>query len=431
MRVFLFIMASVYIYIYITAASIHAEMAGAAIRRLAKEKQKLDESRVRDFYACPLNDIFEWHFTLQGPPNSPYEGGLYHGAIMFPRNYPFSPPDIIFLTNSGRFEVGKKICSTISSYHPELWKPVYDIELVLVALRSFMAQEEELGVGSLQRRYVTSEEKRHLARESHQFSCPTCGMTSAWDVWKTQMEQYPPVSSEVEANVPKSAVKTRKKEEDIAPPAAATAVEVGKGEEASMTTAAVHQAASNTPAANITNSAAQTAGHVEGKEEESHACGDRVDQDVVKVTPAVAPATVMNKASGVSFGATRVMAAKNGEDETSTTAMKYGDAAKNASAHTSEATAATTEGQQQGEDVHGGLDTMGIGSLSHSPKASGQGQGQGEEAVSLVGSVPPVFVRIQLGNWVLFRVQLKQIDVAIAACSFICFAVIFKKWLWS
>ncbi|EKF39012.1 ubiquitin-conjugating enzyme, putative, partial [Trypanosoma cruzi marinkellei] len=411
--------------------------AGAAIRRLSKEKQKLDESRVRDFYAFPLNDIFEWHFTLQGPSNSPYEGGLYHGAIMFPRNYPFSPPDIIFLTNSGRFEVGKKICSTISSYHPELWKPVYDIELVLLALRSFMAQEEELGVGSLQRRYVTSEEKRRLARESHQFSCPTCGMTSAWDVWKTQMEQYPPVSSEVEANVPKSVVKIRKKEEDFMPAAAAaatTAAEVGTGEEASMTTATVHQAETNTPVINTTTPAAQTIGHVREKEE-NHACGDRVDQAVVKKTPDAVPATMMNEASGVGFGVTRVMAAESEDKETSTRVMKYGDATKNASTHTSEATRATTQGQQQRqqeeENVNGGLDTMGGGgSLSHSPQASIQEQGQGEDAASVVGPVPPVFVRIQLGNWILFRVQLKQIDIAIAACSVICFAFIFKKWFW-
>ncbi|KEG05635.1 putative ubiquitin-conjugating enzyme, partial [Trypanosoma grayi] len=168
----------------------------AAIQRLSKEKKKLDETRVCDFYAAPLDDnIFEWHFTLQGPAESPYAGGLYHGSLQFPRTYPFAPPDIVFLTTSGRFEVGTRICSSISSYHPELWQPTYDIAMVLVALRAFMAQDEELGIGSLMRRYVAPEEKRRMAAESHRFSCAACGMHSAHDVWLTQMQGHPPVSA--------------------------------------------------------------------------------------------------------------------------------------------------------------------------------------------------------------------------------------------
>lgn len=175
----------------------------AAIQRLSKEKKKLDASRVCDFYAAPLDDnIFEWHFTLRGPPETPYAEGLYHGALRFPRSYPFAPPDVVFFTPSGRFEVGVNICSSISSYHPEKWQPTYDIELVLVALRLFMAQEEERGIGSLLQKYADRGEKERLARDSHRVSCAMCGMRSAREVWETQMEPFPPVSPEVAASVP-------------------------------------------------------------------------------------------------------------------------------------------------------------------------------------------------------------------------------------
>ncbi|KAH8616811.1 putative Ubiquitin conjugating enzyme [Trypanosoma vivax] len=174
-----------------------------AIQRLAKEKKQLDSSRVCDFYVSPLDgNVFEWHFTIRGPVNSPFAEGLYHGYLRFTKDYPFSPPEAAFLTPSGRFEVGKPICSSVSSYHPELWRPQYDIALVLVALRAFMAQDEEPGIGALSRRYITKEEKERLARESRCFACETCGMKSAEDIWRMEMEGRPPVSHELEALVP-------------------------------------------------------------------------------------------------------------------------------------------------------------------------------------------------------------------------------------
>jgi len=36
------------------------------------------------------------------------------------------PPDIKMMTPNGRFEVGKKICTTFTSFHKESWSPIYD-----------------------------------------------------------------------------------------------------------------------------------------------------------------------------------------------------------------------------------------------------------------------------------------------------------------
>ncbi len=39
--------------------------------------------------ARPLeNDILTFHYVLQGPAGSPYEGGYYHGYLKFPSEYP-------------------------------------------------------------------------------------------------------------------------------------------------------------------------------------------------------------------------------------------------------------------------------------------------------------------------------------------------------
>lgn len=67
--------------------------------RILKEKKEIQANPPADFLLYTLEeDLFEWHFTLMGAPDSDFEGGLYHGRIVLPKNYPLSPPDIIFMT---------------------------------------------------------------------------------------------------------------------------------------------------------------------------------------------------------------------------------------------------------------------------------------------------------------------------------------------
>lgn len=47
---------------------------------------------------------FEWHFTVRGPADSDFEGGIYHGRISLPPEYPLKPPSIMLLTVSVSLE---------------------------------------------------------------------------------------------------------------------------------------------------------------------------------------------------------------------------------------------------------------------------------------------------------------------------------------
>lgn len=82
--------------------------------------------------------MFEWHFTIRGAPDTPYEGGVYHGRILLPPSYPFAPPNIVFMTENGRWQTKTKICLSISAHHPEQWSPSWGIRTILEALISFM-----------------------------------------------------------------------------------------------------------------------------------------------------------------------------------------------------------------------------------------------------------------------------------------------------
>lgn len=139
-----------------------------------KEASELSLSPSPDFAAAPLeSDLFEWHFTLRGPPSpSPFSGGLYHGRIALPPSYPLRPPSFRFLTPSGRFEVNREICLSITGFHEETWQPAWGIRTALVAIRSFMDSEAGGAVGGLN---ADESVRRRLAAESKGWKCATCG----------------------------------------------------------------------------------------------------------------------------------------------------------------------------------------------------------------------------------------------------------------
>ncbi|NWH65051.1 UB2J1 enzyme, partial [Geococcyx californianus] len=144
----------------------------SAVKRLMKEAAELKDP-TDHYHAQPLEDnLFEWHFTVRGPPDSDFDGGIYHGRIVLPPEYPMKPPSIILLTANGRFEVGKKICLSISGHHPETWQPSWSIRTALLAIIGFMPTKGEGAIGSLD---YTPEERRALAKKSQDFFCEMCG----------------------------------------------------------------------------------------------------------------------------------------------------------------------------------------------------------------------------------------------------------------
>ncbi|MCJ1300283.1 hypothetical protein MMC08_003079 [Hypocenomyce scalaris] len=147
-----------------------------------KEATELASTPDSNLHASPLDsNLFEWHFTLSGPPGTPYSSGIYHGRIILPPTYPLRPPSFRFLTPSGRFEVNREICLSISGHHEESWQPAWGVRTALVAIRSFMAGEAGGQVGGLE---MGEQGRARLARESRGWRCVGCGGRSNEEILK-------------------------------------------------------------------------------------------------------------------------------------------------------------------------------------------------------------------------------------------------------
>uniref|UniRef100_A0A0D6R7K7 UBC core domain-containing protein n=1 Tax=Araucaria cunninghamii TaxID=56994 RepID=A0A0D6R7K7_ARACU len=139
-------------------------MKNPAVKRILQELKEMQNNPSDEYMSLPLEDnIFEWQFAIRGPRDTEFEGGIYHGRIQLPADYPLKPPSFMLLTPNGRFETQTKICLSISNYHPEHWQPSWSVRAALVALIAFMPTKPEGAVGSLD---YTKEERSALAIKS-------------------------------------------------------------------------------------------------------------------------------------------------------------------------------------------------------------------------------------------------------------------------
>lgn len=137
-----------------------------AVKRILQEVKEMQSNPSDDFMSLPLEEnIFEWQFAIRGPGDTEFEGGIYHGRIQLPAEYPFKPPSFMLLTPNGRFETQTKICLSISNHHPEHWQPSWSVRTALVALIAFMPTNPNGALGSLD---YKKEERRALAIKSRE-----------------------------------------------------------------------------------------------------------------------------------------------------------------------------------------------------------------------------------------------------------------------
>jgi ubiquitin-conjugating enzyme E2 J2 len=157
-----------------------------SLSRLRKEYEAIQREAIPNSIAIPdPKNWLRWHYIIYGLDGA-FTSGVYYGELKFPPNYPMSPPSIMMHTPNGRFIQSKRICTSMSDYHPESWSPIWKVSTIITGLISFM-QENDHSAGC----EVTSySHKAALAQRSMQWNNEN---TTFNEIFGDYRERFEPV----------------------------------------------------------------------------------------------------------------------------------------------------------------------------------------------------------------------------------------------
>lgn len=130
-------------------------MAANAIKRIIhkdlKEIQKMDLQGLGIHVQFNEENMLEAKAIIIGPKDTPFENGILYFSIEFPKNYPFSPPKVSYISHSRyrihpNLYVGKsqdnfkgKVClSIINTWSGPKWTTVMHLGSVLLSIQSLL-----------------------------------------------------------------------------------------------------------------------------------------------------------------------------------------------------------------------------------------------------------------------------------------------------
>ncbi len=115
-----------------------------SIKRLIKDVKQINSEPLNDqgiFYKHDEDDILKGYALIVGPEDTPYENGFYFFELIFPSDYPFSPPKLIYLTQDGitrfnpnLYRSGKVCLSILNTWRGEQWTSCQTISSILLTL---------------------------------------------------------------------------------------------------------------------------------------------------------------------------------------------------------------------------------------------------------------------------------------------------------
>jgi ubiquitin-conjugating enzyme E2 G1 len=100
------------------------------------------------------DDLYIWTVIIEGPSETPYEGGYFQAQLKFPPDFPSKPPTMTFQTpgfwHPNVYKDGK-VCISIlheakeDQFNPQesmdlKWRPILSVEAVIISVISMLSE---------------------------------------------------------------------------------------------------------------------------------------------------------------------------------------------------------------------------------------------------------------------------------------------------
>jgi len=108
-------------------------------RRIIKETQRLKTEPVPGIDVTPdEHNLRYFKVTINGPEDSPYEGGIFSLELFLPEDYPMAAPKVRFLTRIYHPNIDKlgRICLDILK---DKWSPALQMRTVLLSIQALLS----------------------------------------------------------------------------------------------------------------------------------------------------------------------------------------------------------------------------------------------------------------------------------------------------
>ena len=122
-----------------------------SINRLLKDVKQIMKNPLTEngiYYIHDDTDMLKGYALIVGPSETPYFGGFYFFELLYPSDYPHSPPKVKYCTNSNNirfnpnlYVCGKVCVSLLNTWKGDQWTSCQTISTILLTLCTLLSKD--------------------------------------------------------------------------------------------------------------------------------------------------------------------------------------------------------------------------------------------------------------------------------------------------
>ncbi|ORZ25258.1 ubiquitin conjugating enzyme 1 [Absidia repens] len=108
-------------------------------KRILKEINDIKEDPEAHIRIKFTEDLNQFYASIEGPPDTPYEGGVFLVDINLVKEFPFKPPKMRFITKVYHPNVSSQTGAICLDILKDAWSPALSIRTALLSLQSLLS----------------------------------------------------------------------------------------------------------------------------------------------------------------------------------------------------------------------------------------------------------------------------------------------------